>query len=569
MNRFQEMFKNFQKFLMDIGQQIMILALILGVIGFIVFELIFLEPINLNNSFIIFLILGLIWLFLMTLPLGGKAKNNSAAFDAEDHKKGKTKLFITLFMFLLVGVLFLTNFFTTRLFMSKNYANLIGDIQQVEFTDIYSDDNKIESSYIDKNAALVAAEKKIGELADLSSIYTVDVDNFSKIKYNGKLVRVAPLKHINYNYRLRENNKGIPYYVMVDVSDNKTSAKAELINIEDNPIKYSPNALFFKSVNRAAFLHNPTYTYGRPTFELDEGGVPYFSIPILGHRFLGVNGEYLNKVLLVNASTGETKEYDNNSVPEWVDRVYPTNLMLNQAADHYKLKNGFWGTQDMIWSNRVGLKTIDTEIDTYNYITINDDIYIFTGVRPLDGEGSSTTSMLYMNIKTGEIKELNKSGISLSAAKTAATESVIEKGYTPTTPNLLSIDNNPTYVMTLKSDSGTSYGFSMVNYEDLNLNAFGNSLFEVRKNYLTVMSGNGGVSSDLDLEGSHVIDEIKMVTVEGNSQYYIKFNDNNNVYIVDVTINSFLPFMQSGDEVSVTSQGSSINFIQLSDEVEE
>lgn len=561
MDKIKDFFQRIQNSLHNIAQQILILVLVLGVIAFVIFELIFTQPINLNNGVIILTVLGLIWLFLMTLPIKGKSENDSDQYEARPSLKGNLKLSITLFIFLLAGLLFLMNIATSKLFNSKRYANLIGDIKEMEFVDIYNEDNKIETSYIDKDAALIAAEKKIGELADLSSIYTVDVDNFSKIKYKGKLVRVAPLKHVNYNYRLRENNKGIPYYIMVDVSDEKTSAKAELIQIEETPIKYSPNAMFFKSLDRVAFLHNPTYTYGRPTFELDEAGTPFFSIPIIGHKFLGVNGDYLNKVLLVNASTGEKEEYAVDAVPLWVDRVFPTELMLNQASDHFKLKNGFWGTQDMIWSNRVGLKDIDTKINDYNYITINDDIHIFTGVRPLGGDGSATTSMLYMDIKSGDVKELSMAGVSLKAAKRAAIESVIEKGYTPTTPNLISVEGYPTYAMTLKSDSGTSYGFSMVNYGDLNLNAFGNSLYEVRKNYLTVMSGSGATSNDFDLEGDYTISEIHSVTVDGNTQYYIRFVDEESIYIADVTTNSYLPFMKAGDTVSVVSAGSTISFI--------
>ena len=70
MDKISKMFKDFQKFLIDIGQQIMILTLVLGVNGFFDFELIFSEPINLSNSFVVLIILGLIWLFLMTLPIG-------------------------------------------------------------------------------------------------------------------------------------------------------------------------------------------------------------------------------------------------------------------------------------------------------------------------------------------------------------------------------------------------------------------------------------------------------------------------------------------------------------------
>ncbi len=563
MNNFRTFINKLQQAILGFAQQIMILALVLGTIGFLIFELLFSQPINLNNGFMILIIFVLIWMFIMTLPINRKDQQSRPQFDDSVKTKGNHKLTVTLVMVLLATLLIALNALTSRVLMSKQYANLIGDIETVDFKDIYNEDNLIESSYIDKNAALIAAEKKIGELADLSSIYTVDVDNFSKIKYKGKLVRIAPLKHINYNYRLRENNKGIPYYVMVDVSDNKTSAKAELINIADHPIKYSPNAMFFKSLKRVAFMHNPTHTYGRATFELDEGGVPYFSIPILGHKFFGVNGDYLKKVLLVNASTGDAVEYEPEDVPTWVDRVYPTNLMLNQASDHFTLKNGFWGPKDMIWSNRVGLKTIDTQIDDYNYITIDNDIYIFTGVRPLSGEGSSTTSMLYMNIKTGKVKEMNLAGVSLKAAEIAATESVIEKGYTATTPNLLDIAGHPTYVMTLKSESGTSYGFSMINYTDLNLNAFGNSLYEVRKNYLTVMGGNSSVVSDDTIEGEYTIQDIKSVTIEGNTQYFIRFGEKAEVYTADINLNSYLPFIIAGDKVSISTQGNVITYFEL------
>lgn len=565
MNSLKDFFRKIQNYLSNVAQQLLILILILGVIFFIIFELLFLQPINLNNGLTVLIILVLIWLFLMTLPFNNKAKEPKDYYGKNTAKFSNTKMLITITALLFVAVYFLMNFVTSKLFISKQYASLIGEVSEVEFNEIYSDDNIIETSYIDKSAALIAAEKKIGELADLSSIYTVDVENFSKIKYQGRLVRIAPLKHINHNYRLRENNKGIPYYVMVDVSDNKTSARAELVKIEDNPVKYSPNAMFFKSLDRLAFMHNPTYTYGSPTFELDESGTPHFTIPILKHKFLGVKGAYLDKILIVNANTGKSEEYELDKIPLWVDRVYPTDLILNQAVNHYKFKNGFWGTRDMLWSNRVGLKDIDTEIDSYNYITINDDIHIFTGVRPLGGEGSATTSILYMNIRTGDVQELIKSGVSLQAAKRAAIESVIEKGYTPTTPNLISVEGHPTYAMTLKSDSGTSYGFSMVNYEDLNLNAFGNSLYEVRKNYLTVMGGNGSYSDDFDLAGEYIILNIKNVTIDGNTKYYIQFENQDNIYVVDITTNSYLPFMVSGDKVSVASRGSLINFIEVID----
>ena len=101
----------------------------------------------------------------------------------------------------------------------------------------------------------------------------------------------------------------------------------------------------------------------------------------------------------------------------------------------------------------------------------------------------------------------------------------------------------------------------MINYSDLNLNAFGNNLFEVRKNYLNVMKGTDQGSGDLDLLGDYIVEEITMVTVEGNSQFYMMFKDLDEIFIADITVNSYLPFIKVGDKVSVASFGNTINSI--------
>mgnify|MGYP000579806540 CR=1 FL=1 len=55
-------------------------------------------------------------------------------------------------------------------------------------------------------------------------------------------------------------------------------------------------------------------------------------------------GETIGKVVICNAITGETTTYKTTDVPEWVDRVYSVDLLVNLFDYYGTLKHGFFNS---------------------------------------------------------------------------------------------------------------------------------------------------------------------------------------------------------------------------------
>ncbi|WZU02135.1 hypothetical protein MGH68_03525 [Erysipelothrix sp. D19-032] len=101
--------------------------------------------------------------------------------------------------------------------------------------------------------------------------------------------------------------------------------------------------------------------------------------------------------------TGETTNYGLDEIPDWVDSVYPTDMLMDQAKSHYTLKGGYFNSI----FQRQGVMAVDSDEGAYNYVSIDDEIYIFAGIRPIKLDSSSTTGLSFMNRRTGEAMELS------------------------------------------------------------------------------------------------------------------------------------------------------------------
>lgn len=159
-----------------------------------------------------------------------------------------------------------------------------------------------------------------------------------------------------------------------------------------------------------------------------------------------VRGQTIGRVVLCNAQTGECLDMAVEDVPQWVDKVYSAE-MLTQFYDYYgTLKHG--------WLNSVlGQKDCLKTTDGYNYLAINDDIWVYTGVTSVTSD-QSIVGFVLMNQRTKETKFFSVTGAVEASAMGSAEGQVQDLGYVATFPLLLNIDNQPTYFLTLKDGSG-------------------------------------------------------------------------------------------------------------------
>ena len=221
--------------------------------------------------------------------------------------------------------------------------------------------------------------------------------------------------------------------------------------------------------------------------------------------------------MLCNAVTGETKDYAIEDVPKWIDRAYSSDLLV-QLYDYYgTLKHGFLNS---VLGQKDCLKTTEG----YNYLAIDDDVWVYTGVTSVSGDQSNVGFVL-MNQRTMETKFYPIEGATEASAMSSAEGQVQNLKYKATFPLLLNLSGEPTYFIALKDDAGLVKKYAMVNVQKYQLVAIGDTVSQCEEKYNELLLTDGVIKEEEDkrevqtVEGT--IAKIAQGVVEGNSHYYI------------------------------------------------
>jgi len=220
--------------------------------------------------------------------------------------------------------------------------------------------------------------------------------------------------------------------------------------------------------------------------------------------------------------------------------------MLISLFDYYgTLKHGFLNS---ILSQRDCLATTDG----YNYLALEDDVWMYTGVTSVNGDQSNVGFVL-SNKRTMETKYYEVEGATETSAMSSAEGQVQNLGYRATFPLLLNISGEPTYFIALKDDAGLVKKYAMVNVSKYQWVAIGDTIQQCEKNYVSLLNTNGIVSEKVDSykEKSEVIEVITPVVLEGNTHYYVCLKNDDAIYDVnmnDETLISIIRYKE-GDKI--------------------
>ena len=315
-------------------------------------------------------------------------------------------------------------------------------------------------------------------------------------------------------------------------------------------MKYSENSLFFENVRRKLRFKYPFEIFGDLSFEIDNNGDPYWIMPTIKYSGVGQR-EDINGIITLNAVTGESKKYDIASIPTWVDHVYSPTLIIDQVDDWGGYVNGFINTI-------FGQKGMKMTTDGYNYIAMNDDIYMYTGITSIVSD-ESNLGFILTNLRTKETKFFDCPGAEEYSAMDSARGQVQQMNYTSSFPILINLANRPTYVISLKDDAGLvkMYAFvDVADYQKVVVTDASAGIQNAANNYLN----NNGIEVD-GKELEITIADIKIATIDGNTYYYI-IDTENNKYRVSIKINpKKLPFLKNGDKLLITSDNSEVHEI--------
>ena len=204
------------------------------------------------------------------------------------------------------------------------------------------------------------------------------------------------------------------------------------------------------------------------------------------------------------------------------------------------LKHGYFNS---ILGQRDCLQTTNG----YNYIALEDDVWVYSGVTSVSGDQSNVGFVL-MNQRTMETRFYKIEGAIEDSAMSSAEGQVQHLGYQATFPLLLNIADEPTYFMALKDEAGLVKKYAMVNIQKYQWVATGDTIKECEKAYSQLLANNGISASETGLgqEVSGTIKNMMSVNIEGNTHIYLTLEEKTTIFDIDLTKNELIRIINYG-----------------------
>jgi hypothetical protein len=458
-------------------------------------------------------------------------------------KFGKaTKIAIIASVGIPIAVLIVGSIFSSVFFNATAYAEIVTVENGVFEEDMPETDSITNIALMDTTSAMVLGDRTLGNLSEMVSQYELS-SKYTQINYQKRPQKVSNLEYADFFRWVNNRSRGIPGFVMVDPVNNTAEYKPL-----ETPIKYVDSAYFGEDLMRRLRFDYPTKIFNTIYFEIDEEGDPYFIVSCIKPK-VGLFGAYdVSEVIIFNPCDGSSEIYPVSETPSWIDVVYTGDLASQKYNWYGTYSGGFWNSV----ISKVDCKQTT---DDYGYIVIGDDVWYFTGVTSL-GSDESNIGFIISNARTGEYKFYSVVGAEEHSAMSAAQGEVQEKGYVASFPSLVNISGEATYIMVLKDAYGLVKLYALVNVEQYNIVATGETQKAAMEAYMKQLRENGIISGiptvPDDKAETHelTVENVRIIEIGGEPTVYITA-DNGNVYKALFESDESLILIRIGDKLVI------------------
>ena len=417
------------------------------------------------------------------------------------------------------------------------------DVAQISFNEIPT---------LDRDSANYLGDRQMGTLSDMVSQFEYSNDS-TQINYQGRPVRVAPIAYADLIKWFTNRGNGLPAYVVVDM----VTQEATVTRLSEG-MKYSFSEPLNRNIMRHLRFNYPTMMFATPEFEIDEEGHPFWIAPRVVKRIGLFGGVDIQGAVLVDAVTGQCQYYE--EVPNWVDTLYVPELIMQQYDYYGTLIHGFI-------NSILGQKDVTQTTSGYNYIAMNDDVYMYTGVTSANAD-QSNLGFLLTNQRTKETHFYTAPGATESAAMASARGVVQDLGYDATFPLLLNIAGEPTYFIPLKDATNLVKSYAMVNVAQYQVVTVGPTVSQCEQEYIRQLAEKGITKTEQlpQTEAAGKVAEIRTAVLEGNTYYFIRLEGEEVFYSISAAQNREAVTLNVGDTVTiehaVLSEGELTTFLE-------
>lgn len=443
---------------------------------------------------------------------------------------------------ILIAFTFVGDIIGSKIFNAKAYSNLI-EITEGDFAKDVSELKMSQIPVVDRDTATRLAQRELGNITDLVSQFEIDYE-YTQINYKDHPYRVTPLRYAGFIKWLTNSSEGIPGYITIDL----TTQEAELVRLESG-IKYSQSEYFLRNIARFLRFEHPTKIFAETSFEIDDNGTPYWVASVIDYKIGIWSGPIIKGVVLVNAQTGENQYYAHEDIPTWVDQAYDSDLIITQLTYNGLYSDGFFNSV-------LGQKNCTQPTEGYNYIAIDDDVWLYTGITSITDDASNLGFVL-SNLRTKETKYYTQAGAEEYSAMESAEGQVQHLGYDSTFPILLNIADRPTYFVSLKDDAGLVKMYAYVDMERYQIVGIGATVDKARQAYLEALEGeninlDNKVEEELKTIYSGTVSAISSAVIDGNTMYYVMLEDTDKIFVLPAKLSQKLPFLKVGNTITIS-----------------
>ena len=477
------------------------------------------------------------WEFIFTIFIIFGATNIIDFHVNNRIKFNKKMIYIPIIAGIIFGFLLIINIINSPLFNAKKYYNRIKIEDKTNFLEDVKEVKFESLPLLDKDSSQKLGDRVMGQMKDLVSQFEVS-NLYTQINYNNEIIRVTPLEYANALKWFTNHKEGTKGYITV----NSIDGDSNLIKLNKG-MKYMPSALFNENLYRYLRFKYPTKIFGEENFELDNDGNPYWIIPTIKYVGIGLRPE-INGIITLNPLNGETTKYSTKNIPTWIDHVYSPELVIDQVDDWGKYKKGFFNS---IFSQ----KGVVATTEGYNYLLMEDDVYLYTGITSVNND-ESNLGFILTNMRTKQTKFYEVPGAEEYSAMMSAEGAVQQMKYSATFPLLINLNNKPTYLMSLKDNAGLVKMYAFVDVEDYQKVVVTDSSKGIKKaaeNYLTNTPTE--IDSNKLITKTITINEIKNYVIDGNTYFYI-IDKENKKYKVSIKTDDKLPFFKVNDKLKIS-----------------
>jgi hypothetical protein len=433
-------------------------------------------------------------------------------------------------------------------FHAEAYSNLIqvnedifgNDVQTVDVTTL---------PIVDKEYGEKLGSLKLGEFPGIGSEF--ETGEYSDIIYQGEQYLVSPLEYRGIFKWFNNNKTGTPGYIMI----NKVTAETTLVNLtslNNEGMIYTPSAFFNQDLKRYAYMNGMSkYQHETTYFEIDEEGKPYYVLSYSLPSIFINGGRDIAKVAVVNAINGEIDIYDPDQIPDWVESVYPSTLLLNQL--------NYWGSLQDGWINSIfGQRGVLQSSNGKRTIMNDGELYYFTGLTSA-GSDESTIGFVYMSTRTKQTKLYKFPGATEQATMRKVLTLLPQNNISTSFPIPINVNGTPTYFVAIKGEDGRILRHVFMNVQELEVYGIEETKSRAFTLYLQSL---GSANQDSLTELTGTITNIESYILDGNTIFWIEL-DNDELYMINVAsfendVMMYFISLDVGDDITISVQGNTV-----------